>query len=206
MRSVTAEDGTLQWPGRVVSALELERLRHGIGKLVIARGCVVTPSAHEWLRQHGVSVTTETVSKANPSGWRIAQERPFAVVQSAIEALRREGTIFEPWPERGEAALTEWARRLAEDVANASGAVVFTMDAALACCVANKLTAIRGAAVTTVLQAQQAMKSLAANWLAVEMPGRSLFEVRQILKLAGTSHRVVPTDLETTLNAMGDSA
>ena len=52
----------------------------------------------------------------------------------------------------------------------------------LVCCVANKVPGLRAAAVTTVAQAARATHSLGANLLAVEMPGRTYFEVRQILR------------------------
>jgi ribose 5-phosphate isomerase RpiB len=63
------------------------------------------------------------------------------------------------------------------------GGVVFCPDPALVCCVANKVPGLRAAAVLTVAQAVRAAHSLGANLLAVEMPGRTFHEVRQILRV-----------------------
>jgi ribose 5-phosphate isomerase RpiB len=60
--------------------------------------------------------------------------------------------------------------------------VVFCDDAGLLCCVANKVAGLRAALANTVAQAAQATLTLGANLLAVEMPGRTFFEVRQILR------------------------
>ena len=48
----------------------------------------------------------------------------------------------------------------------------------LVCCVANKVPGVRAAAVATVAQAARATLTLGANLLAVEMPGRTFFEIR----------------------------
>ena len=58
---------------------------------------------------------------------------------------------------------------------------MFCADPGLVCCVANKVNGVRAAAVLTVFQAARATLTLGANLLAVEMPGRTIFEVRQIM-------------------------
>lgn len=195
MRPVAADDGTLHWSERVLSALDLERLRRDVRSIILPPRTVVTPSAREWLRDHGVTVTMAEPAPAKASAWRIAQERPFAVVQSAVEALRREGLIFDAAPDGDAMPPTKWIRQVADATARGGATVMFTSDAALACCIANRLAAIRGAAVASVAQAQRVLKTLAANWIAIEMPGRSHFEVRQILKLAATSKGDIPPEL-----------
>jgi hypothetical protein len=77
----------------------------------------------------------------------------------------------------------DWAKALAECVARGDccGGVVFCDDPGLVCCVANKVPGLRAAAVVNVAQAARATRTLGVNLLAVEMPGRTFFEVRQIL-------------------------
>jgi ribose 5-phosphate isomerase RpiB len=60
--------------------------------------------------------------------------------------------------------------------------VIFCSDAGLLCCVANKVAGLRAAPANTVAQAARATLSLGANLIAVEMPGRTFFEVRQIIR------------------------
>jgi ribose 5-phosphate isomerase RpiB len=80
--------------------------------------------------------------------------------------------------------VCRWARAVAECVARSEcrGGVVFCADPGLVCCVANKVAGLRAVAVSTVGQAARATLSLGANLVAVEMPGRTFFEVRQILR------------------------
>src|SRR5262245_49609165 len=107
MRPVAATNGVLHWSSRVVSALELERLRTEIHEIILPPSTVVTPSARDWLRQHGVTVTTQNGQPRRTTGWRIAQTRPFAAVQGVLEALNRDGLTFEPWSEPGWLSLAE---------------------------------------------------------------------------------------------------
>ena len=65
---------------------------------------------------------------------------------------------------------------------NGTGAVVFCHDAILAACVANKVAAVRGAAVVNADQVRVALRGFAANWLAVTVPGPTFFEIRHILR------------------------
>jgi len=83
------------------------------------------------------------------------------------------------------------------------GGVVFCADPGLVCCVANKFAGLRAVPVLSVAQAARATLSLAANLLAVEMPGRTFFEVRQILRLlcAGPG-ACCPPDVLATLTEL----
>jgi hypothetical protein len=115
--------------------------------------------------------------------WGCGTDRPHVMVECAVRALRREGLTI-----RDLAAPRDlpcrWARAVAECVAagECAGGVVFCEDPGLVCCVANKVPGLRAVPVTTVGQAARATLTLAANLLAVEMPGRTFFEVRQILR------------------------
>lgn len=180
MRHVV-ENGVLHWPERVLSALELDRLRLDVQTIVVASGTVVTPSARDWLRDRSVAISFEAKAKQTKASWRIAEERPFDVVRSVLASLGREGLIFEKCQEKGSKSIVDWTQELMTDERRI---VAFTGDPALMACVANKSAAIQAAAVTTVAQVEKALRTMAANWLAVEMPGRSFFELRQMLKLA----------------------
>ena len=87
-----------------------------------------------------------------------------------------------------------------------AGGVVFCDDPALVCCVANKLPGLRAAAVTTVAQAARATLTLGANLLAVEMPGRTYFEMRQMVRLLLCRGRAAPTGRPATLRELDGHA
>ncbi len=175
----------LHWPKRVLSAEDLARNLNGHRELVLSPRAVVTPLAAEQLRSNGVRISREAAEKKSATRplWGYGQERPFPVVQTAVQALDREGAELKELPAQ-DGLTCRWAKALAECVqrGECGGGVVFCSDPGLVCCVANKVAGLRAVPVTTVLQAARATLALGANLLAVELPGRTFFEVRQILR------------------------
>jgi hypothetical protein len=116
--------------------------------------------------------------------WGVAQDRPYSLVEMALRTLARQSAPLHQLPTSCTGPECDWAKAIAECVARGDccGGVVFCQDTNLICCVANKLSGLRAAAVVTVAQAARAALTLGANLLAVEMPGRTFFEVRQILR------------------------
>jgi ribose 5-phosphate isomerase RpiB len=187
VRELSVADGeVLRWARQVVSAEDLRQALNGQRELILSARAVITPLAAEQIRATGIRVSRRAV-EAPPSSktpWGFAQERPDALVQSAIQAVHREEISLAELklPERSSPA--GWARAVADCIAwgEYQGGVVFCEDGALFCCVANKVAGLRAAVTNTVAQAARATLSLGANVLAVEMPGRTFFEVRQIIR------------------------
>jgi hypothetical protein len=182
-RTETSAD-VLRWPGRVVSAVDLVRHLNGQRRLLLMGRAILTPNAIDELRQRGVTVERESDAAAIAPTWGYGQDWPHASVHSAIQALQREGLCLRPLPESNGESSASWARRVAECVSQGEcgGGVIFCEDPALVCCVANKVAGLRAATVTTLGQLGRALEALAPNLIAVEMPGRTFFEVRQILR------------------------
>src|SRR5207237_10404188 len=113
-----------------------------------------------------------------------AQDRPQPLVASAVQALQRDGMALKELHAQPNDLPCRWARAVAECVARGEcqGGVIFCPDPGLVCCVANKLPGLRAVAVASVAQAAGATLHLGANLVGVEMPGRTFFEVRQILR------------------------
>jgi hypothetical protein len=207
-----AADGqVLRWDGRVLTAADLRQSLNGQQELVIPARAIITPLAADELRARGVRVTpqaAETAPAARPA-WGLAQDRAYPEVNNALQGLRRDGLLFKEIPANPDAPRCGWSRALAEYVArgDCQGGVVFCMDPALVCCVANKVKGLRAVAVMTVMQATKAMASLGANFVAVEMPGRTLFEIRQILRcLCGSSTTACPETVACTLRELDGHA
>jgi ribose 5-phosphate isomerase RpiB len=177
----------LNWPGRVLTASDVRRALNGHRQVRVPRQTIVTPLAAEELRANGILVTREEPQEqqAAPRTWGHAQQRPYPMVHSAVQAARREGARVTEWPVASGGTLAGWARALAECVARGDccGGVIFCDDPGLVCCVANKVGGLRAVPVVTVAQAARATLTLGANLLAVEMPGRTFFEIRQILRI-----------------------
>jgi ribose 5-phosphate isomerase RpiB len=175
----------LRWSGRVLSAEDLRRTLNGHREVILSERAVITPSAAEQLRFHGVRITRETREvRPAATGWGIAQQTPNPLVTSAVQTLHREGVRFRGLQAQPDASEDRWARAVAECIARGEcpGGVVFCADAGLLCCVANKVAGLRAVCVMSVPQAARATQLLGANLVAVEMPGRTFFEIRQILR------------------------
>jgi hypothetical protein len=139
------------------------------------------------------------------SRWLCGQDRSFAMVQAALQTLARTGEPWTPLPVAENPLL--WAREAARRVSSAecNAVVLFCEDPALAACIANKTHGVRAAAVSTVHQAARATLSMAANLLAVEMPGRTFFEIRYILHILRSSQLGCPDEVKHLLRQMEGS-
>ena len=181
------DGAVLRWPGRVVTADGLRQSLNGHRAIALPARAILTPLAEDYLRSNGVAVSHEAPAAkpaTAPARWGYAQQRPLPLIGSAVQSLRREGVDLQELTSPGEGLPCRWAEAVAKCVAegHCSGGVVFCEDPGLICCVANKLAGLRAAAVLTVGQASRATLTLGANLLVVEMPGRTFFEVRQILR------------------------
>jgi hypothetical protein len=183
----TASGQVLHWPGRVLSTTDLRRNLNGHREVLLGPQTVLTPLAGEELRHNGVEVKRVQAQPLRRLGG-FTQDRPHPLVHSAVQALAREGIALRELPPPNGDLECRWARSVAECVARGEcvGGVLFCADPGLVCCVANKVSGVRAVAVTTVGQSARATLTLAANLLVVEMPGRTFFEVRQILRLITT--------------------
>lgn len=176
----------LRWPGRVLAADDLRKNLNGHREVVLSPRAIVTPLAAEELRMHGIRVDRERPTTAEPAtapAWGYAQEWPHPLVESAVRALERDGVLMQELRPGGDDPC-RWARAVAECVAGGAcqGGVLFCRDPGLVCCIANKVAGLRSVAVLTIAQAARATLTLGPNLVAVEMPGRTFFEIRQILR------------------------
>jgi len=178
----------LHWSARVLSADDLRRNLNGHNELILAPRTIVTPLAAEHIRTHGIGVSRqEEPAEEKDAGsaiWGYVQEHPQTLVTSVLQALQREGMNLKALAPAGDRQPGAWSRSVAECIAagDCRGGLVFCSDAGLVCCVANKVRGVRAAAVFSVQQAARALLTLGANLLAVEMPGRTFFELRQIAR------------------------
>jgi hypothetical protein len=201
----------LHWPGRVLTAEDLRRSLNGHHELVLTPRAIVTPLAAEHLRTNGIQIVRKANEErpATIKAWGYAQDRPHPVIRSAVQAVERDGLSLTEWPVNGDQAVCHWAKAAAECIARGEcrGGVLFCQDPGLVCCVANKVPGLRAVAVVTVAQAAKATTTLGANLVAVEMPGRTFFEVRQILRtLCAVGAPVCPPGAACTLEELDGHA
>jgi hypothetical protein len=205
------DSDVLRWAGRVLTADDLRRSLNGHREIMLPARSVITPLAEEQLRTNGILVRRQEV-EARPQPkvrWGYAQDRPHPAIPTVVQALGREGLVFKALAGSGDTSPCRWARALAESVGrgDCAGGVVFCRDPGLVCCVGNKVSGLRAVAVATVAQAARATLTLGANLLAVEMPGRTFFELRQILRiLAAAPGPVCPAGVACTLSELDGHA
>src|SRR5205823_13140539 len=133
------------------TAEELGRRLNGQKELVLAERAVITPLAAEHLRNAGVMVRRQSAAampSASQPAWGYAQDRPYPLVRSAVQALERDGVLLKELGKDGADAACRWSRSLADCIARGEclGGIVFCEDPGLVCCVANKVSGLRAVA------------------------------------------------------------
>ena len=203
----------LRWSAPVLNAEDLRRNLNGRREVILLPKTIVTPLAAEHLRDHDIRVIRHIEpapqSKAASDTWGFAQEHPQPLVTSALQALEREGVRFQALPPATGTQPGAWSRSVAECIAAGTcrGGRVFCADAGLVCCVANKLAGLRAIAVASLPQAARAKAALGPNLVAIEMPGRTFFELRQIIRtLCQAAHPVCPAGVANTLRELDGHA
>ncbi|HMF28564.1 MAG TPA: hypothetical protein VKE42_07315 [Candidatus Cybelea sp.] len=197
----TSPTSVLCWPKRLLSADDLRRHLTSQRELVLLPKTIVTPLAADELRAKGVRIRWEHAAQASEASvkWFCVHEKPSTSVQPVLQALDRERIAL--------ASMDGTARTLAEFVVNRNvGGVVFTSDAAKAVCIANKIAGVRAAFVANVAHVKNAQKNIGANLYAIELPGPSFFEVKQMLKTIVTGPVQSPDEIAKTLKELDGHA
>jgi ribose 5-phosphate isomerase RpiB len=210
-RNSSAAGDVLRWTGRVLTAEDLRHSLNGHREVVLPAHAVITPLAAEQIRANGIRVSRQTITEQSlpRMSWGYAQERPHTLVQSAIRSLEREGMLLKDLGLQDRSPACRWAHAVAECVARGEcwGGVIFCDDAGLLCCVANKVAGLRATVANTVSQAARATLTLGANLVAVEMPGRTFFEVRQIIRtVCSAAAPACPAGVACTLKELDGHA
>lgn len=140
--------------------------------------------------------------------WGFGQDRLYPMVRAAVQVLGRERLPLREWGCPSGDACCRWAKAIAECLARGEcqGGVLFCADPELVACVANKVAGLRAVSVHTVSQAARATLRLGANLLVVEMPGRTFFEIRQILRMVCTNGVRCPEGVACTLQELDGHA
>ena len=203
MKEATTNTGVLCWPKRLLSADDLRRHLNGQRELVLLPKTIVTPLAADELRAKGVRILWEApkpgAAAATTNRWFYAKEKDQALIASVVQALERDGIAL--------AILDGTPRTLAEKLTgNYVGGIIFTGDTATVVCIANKVAGVRAAAVGSVPQVTRARKALGANLYAIEIPGPTFFEVRQMLRTIVSGVTQCPDDLAKTLKELDGHA
>jgi ribose 5-phosphate isomerase RpiB len=176
-------NGVHEWPGSVLALNDLQRLGPNLRELVVRDKVVLTPCARDELKRLGVSLVRR--DEKTPRNIGYGSDAMYPQIATVVLALDKEGLTLKALEfQRGLDSML-LGKSAGELVSRGEmkSAVLFCAEPEAAACAANKLVGIRAAAVNNILQAKRACASLGANLMAVEMPGRTYFEIRQVMFL-----------------------
>jgi hypothetical protein len=195
----------------VLSAEDVKRSVNGHREVIVGPQAVVTPLAADQLRMNGVRISRQQAEEkpAAKVTWGYVLDKANPLATSAVRSLERDGLTLKELQGKNEGPVCRWAKAVAECVAQGGciGCVVFCEDSGLVCCVANKLAGLRAAAIASTPQAARAVMTFGPNLVAIEMSGRTFFELRQILKtICGVDRPLCPDDSALTLQELDGHA
>lgn len=172
-----------EWPGTVLALNDLQRLGPNLRELIVADKVVLTPCAREEIKRLGVSLVRKEIKKETSIGY--GSDGLYPQLATVVLALSREGFTLKALQTPKDIESILLGKTAGEMVASGvmKSAVLFCREPEAAACAANKLVGIRAAAVNNMMQAKRVIQAMGANLMVVEMPGRTYFEIRQVILL-----------------------
>jgi hypothetical protein len=166
----------LTFPGRLLSARQVNELPAGTHAVRLAASTVLTPVARDLLRQRGISVLMSSdASGASRGSWGFCIEAGDGHGQSLRRSLLARDEV---WHEvHGAKAAFDWVRGSADRLM-----VVATTHAALRVWQASQVTGVRPAQAFDALGLKRAVDDLAPNVLVLDMVSLSLWELLQLCR------------------------
>lgn len=172
-----------EWPGTVLALNDLQRLGPDLRELIVADKVVLTPCARDEIKRLGVSLVRREARKETSIGY--GSDGLYPQLATVVLALGSEGFTLKTLQMQQGIGSILLGKTAGEMVSRGEmkSAVLFCREPEAAACAANKLVGIRAAAVNNMMQAKRVSQSLGANLMVVEMPGRTYFEIRQVILL-----------------------
>lgn len=182
--SIAAATAVVSLPGRVISVALLEKLPAGTGRVTIEATALLTPSARDHARDHGIAI-----DRARPAGGQPGPTRgPFVVAHAECggDAAARAAAVARAVPGATQLPATGLADVVAALALHASrdGArgILLTGKPAVACVLANRSASLRAVTARDPAAAAAAVAECAANLLVLDPAG---FPAAALGRLAG---------------------
>ncbi len=209
-KTPTESGSVLCWPKKVLSADDLRRHLTSQREVSLLPKTIITPLAMDELKAKGVRVSSQVspgVKYSEPLGssttWFYAQEKPDTMFSAAIAALMRDGIVLTAHEIKQQPWIIAFAEML---VAQKAGGIANVVEPGIVCCLANKLSGVRAASVSSVANVKAAKKSLGPNLFVLATQGRTFFEVRQILQTIASDTPLCPPELAPSLQELDGHA
>lgn len=181
-----AEPKELGLTDAVVTAAVLEHLTiPGGATLLVGPKTVLTPSAHDWLRQRQVawkrSRTSVTSAVNHATRWQLLASTVTPTVRSLLDQVSRSHASWKRQLVGTAAEATETAVR---SIATAETERVFviTSQADMVACRANRNDRVRAAVIQSAEHLRGIEANLSPNVVVLDPQAKSLMELRQIVQ------------------------
>jgi hypothetical protein len=164
---------------KVITVATLEgRLTPGV-QLVVPRGAVFTPAARDELKRFNVTVASAVGNGKSSARPRLllAAHGNYDVAPLAAGLAAENLDVVRPQA----VGLPAIISLLAHELSNTRGLLI-TDQAAAAVALANRQAGVRAALVCNPVEIDRAASSLSPNLLVIDPLGRSVFELRQLVR------------------------
>jgi len=166
----------------VTQALLSERV-NGAKQVRIGPSAILTPSARDFIRNHGIEVIRESLSLATSTGirWQVIATVSTPEIAGVVEGLRAHGFAADF---RLVGLPAEAANQAISAVCRGEAAkvLVFTNQPELVACLANRNDEIRAAAVGDVAAGERVQRTLHPNLIAIDPSSKGVHELKTLLK------------------------
>jgi hypothetical protein len=167
---------------QVVTQSLLAETVNGAKQVRIASAAILTPSARDFIRNHGIEIIRES-SRSTSTGirWQVIATVSTPEIAAAVEGLKARGinTDFRLVGLPAEAASQAISAVCRGEAAKA---VVFTGQPELVACLANRNDRIRAAAMADVAAGERVQRTLNPNLITIDPSSKGVHELKALLK------------------------
>ena len=169
---------------RVITHNVLAEEAGGAKVVRIDAKAIITPSAHDYLRQQSIQIVRETATASAPAKgirWLVLVSKSTPAVKAIAESLpslqvTAQSRLVGVAAEAAVESISALCRGEVQQV------VVFTEQPELVACLANRNDRVRGASSADVVAIERIRQHLQANLLALDPAHKGIHELKAILK------------------------
>ncbi len=195
--------GQLSLTGKLVTVAQLERRLDGVQQVKVRRGTIVTPAAHDLLRQRQIELCFESSATYKPSS-KVAWQLACGVAETSFdpaELLRTAGKNGIVVQRLANSGLSGVVDELADRVARSGNlGLLFTGKTTAGLCLANRHHGIRAATAACHVGVKDAIAEIGVNLLLIDPRGKSTFQLTRMTQTYyNTQDRTCPAEFTNKL-------
>lgn len=201
----------------IFTARQLEDLHRSNGHIVLPYGARLTPLAVDWARGKKIQIGygPDELVKARTSGTPTPApgattnphtssgaflwwcDGPCGAAKAAVTSLAKESSLGEITLPADTKNLVPVIKQIAAAVkdAKAAGGVLLLASAAPAVVLANRCPSLRAIAGTSLESLETGVRAVAANVIAIEYPGKTFPQIKNLVSRFARAKRDVSEDL-----------